>query len=321
MGKVSLFASGLLLGGVLAAAGYVAWHVPRSNDAAPGGRASGTAEELASSQPVPAQAVAAAPPSARSVVPRPCGFDPVLEPSGAGDQQFELQAALAADRQPEAHAFLAVAREAAAQGRQRDAEVALIAACRMAARATPPPSVLLSDVLSRLGQHYAEAGASQPSETVKDEAMTRARQLLADSVAGYTAVLGRNASKTRIAQRRMAALEHADAQPRITTVDAETAAQGPAAMGAAREPMAAPIDKAILVGPCGRNHSAACADPELAQLESDLRRLGAQAASVTRDPQGFRRRAAQARPDPGCQDKACLQHWYAQRRRQLLDEF
>jgi hypothetical protein len=64
-------------------------------------------------------------------------------------------------------------------------------------------------------------------------------------------------------------------------------------------------------------------DPELAQLESDIGRLQAQASRVTRDPNGLRRRdaEAQARRDAQCEDKSCLLRWYAQRRSQLLNEF
>ena len=64
-------------------------------------------------------------------------------------------------------------------------------------------------------------------------------------------------------------------------------------------------------------------DPELSQLEHDLQRLRAQAATVSRDRQGMQRRDAQALAarDSRCHDKACLRQWYAQRRAQLLGEF
>lgn len=330
MGKISLFASGLVLGGAVALAGYIAWRsyapgrlVAESTASAVSpieGLQKGSVSSVSSVSPA-AAAVTPTP-----VVPGPCGFEPLLDAAGTHDEQFDLQATLANERQPDANAFLAVARETSVEGRPRDTEVALIAACRAAARASTPPSVLLSDVLARLGQHYAEAASAQPSESVKQEAMARARQLLSESVAGYTAVLGKNASKTRIAQRRVAALERAEAHPNVVTVDGSAGTQeDPARMGAASSQASQAIDENVLAGPCSNRLTAAsrtaCADPELAQMETDLRRLGAQAASVTRDPQGFRRRAAQAQRDASCQDKDCLMRWYAQRRRQLLDEF
>src|SRR4051812_4676181 len=48
------------------------------------------------------------------------------------DGAFALEAAMNADPLPSASAFMAVGREAAQQGRMRDAEVAFIAACRVA---------------------------------------------------------------------------------------------------------------------------------------------------------------------------------------------
>lgn len=328
MGKISLFASGLVLGGAVALAGYVAWRSYALGRVV----AESTASAMSAGEGMPQGSAPSASPAVAAVmptspvVPGPCGFEPLLYAAGTHDEQFDLQATLANERQPDAHAFLAVARETSAEGRPRDTEVALIAACRAAARASTPPSVLLSDVLARLGQHYAEAASAQPSEPVRNEAMARARQLLSESVAGYTAVLGRNASKTRIAQRRVAALERAEAHPGIVTVDGSAGTQeDPARMGAASSQAPQAIDENILAGPCSNRltaaSSAACADPELAQMERDLRRLGAQAASVTRDPQGFRQRAAQAQRDASCQDKDCLMRWYAQRRRQLLGEF
>lgn len=64
-------------------------------------------------------------------------------------------------------------------------------------------------------------------------------------------------------------------------------------------------------------------DPELTQLEADVARLRAQAASVARDPEGLRQRSerALAQRDAQCRDKACLLRWYAQRKRELFAEF
>ena len=63
-------------------------------------------------------------------------------------------------------------------------------------------------------------------------------------------------------------------------------------------------------------------DAVLRQLASDLARLRSQAESVTKDLDGFHRRAeaAQARKAQ-CPDADCLRNWYASRRKQLLAEF
>lgn len=330
MGKMSLFASGLVLGGVLAVAAYVAWHAPGTR---PGEAPTGTEpvgpqlpQSSQSLQQPGAAALPAVATAAPPVVPGPCGFDAVLEPSGPEDRQFDLRKALATQGTPDANAFFNVARETAAEGREHDTEVALIAACRAAARISNTRSVLLADAQARLGQHYADSAGRQPSEAAQEQALQRARQLLSDSVDAYATAIGKNASKTRMAQRRLASLDSRPASAGTEGSDEEMREQANR-MGAARQQSGSDLDEAIVAGPCGARGTAAariaCADPEVAQLDNDLRRLGAQAAHVTRDRAGFQRRAAQAlaQRDASCQDKACLLRWYAQRRKQLLDEF
>src|SRR5690349_14170061 len=61
-----------------------------------------------------------------------CPQQPAVPVSTAqADGAFALEAALEAKPLPSSSAFLAVGREAAQQGRARDAEVAFIAACRV----------------------------------------------------------------------------------------------------------------------------------------------------------------------------------------------
>lgn len=63
-------------------------------------------------------------------------------------------------------------------------------------------------------------------------------------------------------------------------------------------------------------------DPELAQLDSDLGRLRAQAESVTSHPAALQREVARARARrDACGDRACLLQWYARRRAELLAAF
>lgn len=317
MGKVSLFASGLVLGSVVAVAGYIAWSPDRgdrkevafaSAATQPMAEALRNPQALASTAPSPSlrtAAVMAAP---------PCAFEPLLAPTSAADQQFNLRAALAGDDQPKASAFIAVARETAAANRQRDAEVALIVACRLAARASRSPSVQLADVQASLGQHYAEWGPRQPAQEQQDEAQSRAERLLEASVAGYTAVLGKNSSKTRMAERRRVALTRDEGGPAAPLQTA--ASESPVLMGAAPMQSSQPLDAAAIEA------VAVDSDPQLAQLERDLSRLRAQAGSVTRDPEGMRQRAARAQSQrAACHDKACMLRWYAQRRSDLLEEF
>jgi hypothetical protein len=238
-----------------------------------------------------------------------CPGEVLAEAGGARDGLFQLQPALSPDAK--VSALLAVAHEAQQQDRVRDAEVALIAACHAAQREGGPRSASLADVKSQLGQHYLGLATRTADEPRRQQLHQRAQALWAQSADAYAASLGPHASKTRLAQQRLASLEQVVASnPATATMGAApgtSAETGRAANAATNLPMPALVRS----------------DPELAQLESDLQRLQEQARRVSRDPAGMRRREAQAlaQRDARCQDKACLVRWYAQRRRQLLAEF
>jgi hypothetical protein len=241
-----------------------------------------------------------------------------------------MAAALSMRASPRPGAFIAVARDAALAGRRRDAEVALIVACRLAEMRTVSPTVPQADAMRLLGDHYA---ANAPALPDREELMARANGLLKNSVRKYTAVLGANASRTRLASRRLAAVEEQAAG----SAPAAGAAGTTAASGSSAEVARAALDPGPAAGasadrgagdPAGaiasvRVDDLVRADPELAQLEEDLARLRAQAASVSPDPAQLRREAekARARRDADCHDKDCLLRWYARRRSDLLDEF
>jgi hypothetical protein len=240
-----------------------------------------------------------------------CPEAALVQPVGSHDGLFQLKPALAPDAK--ASALVAVAREAQQQGRVRDAEVALIAACHAAEREAGARSAPIAEVKSQLGQHYVNLAAREGAEAPRQEMHKRAEGLWSESADAYAASLGRDASKTRIAQRRLASLAQAAPQP---------ANPATASMGAARSTSEA-SERAARPLPSVPAPDLARSDPELAQLESDLERLRAQASRVSRDPAGMRRREVQAlaQRDARCQDKGCLLRWYAQRRRQLLAEF
>jgi len=247
---------------------------------------------------------AAAPPTGELAAPAPtvqaaapqgaCAFDPLIPARGTGDGRFNADAALAGDAPPTSRAFVAVADEAAAQQRWRDAEVALIAACRAAAPKSGAPTVPLANAQTKLARFYTDY-VRREADGPKPELRVRAQDLLAASAATYESVLGKDASRTRMAVKQVEAL----------------------ARGAGVTGTETPVGTSVMGGPVLRN------DEELGQVHEDLRRLHGQAASVTRDPEGFRRRAVQADARRlACQDdEGCLRRWYAQRRRQLLDEF
>lgn len=256
---------------------------PANAPAQPAGAAA--AQPGAESVALPGTVQAAAPGGA-------CAFDPLIPARGSGDGRFDADAALASAEPPGSRAFVAVADEAAAQQRWRDAEVALIAACRVAAPAGAAPTVPLANAQSKLARFYTDYARRQ-GDGPRPELRVRAQDLLTASAATYESILGKDASRTRMAAKQ------AEALARGSVTGAESGA-GTAVMG----------------GPLPGTE-------ELGQVQEDLGRLHAQAASVTRDPEGFRRRAVQAdaRRLACSGDEGCLRRWYAQRRAQLLDEF
>lgn len=306
-----MFTAGALVGGALVLAtylGYIAPSIPKST--------------VYSQQDVPApgtvpeqqpQAVAATAPGAAAAV-GSCPTEPIALARGAHDGLFQLSTALAVQPQPDAAAFLAVAREAVQQGRDRDAEVAYIAACHVAQQATGAHSAPVADIKSHMGQHYVAMAGVVP-EDERPALLQRAGGLFAQSVEAYAAALGKNASKTRLAAQRLASLQEPEAlQAAVRAARREVDdARVMGAAGLAAEP---------LPRGTGAPQQLVRADAELSQLERDIERLHAQASNVSRDRAGMRQRDAQAASRAAsCQDKACLLRFYAQRRNQLLEEF
>jgi hypothetical protein len=290
--KNSFFSAALLaLGSALVLLlAFTLWPSGRPARVAPAAAPEAVAVPIASVPAAPAQ-------------PSACPSVATVTAKGPGDGRFAADAALSVGQAVAPRAFLSVAKEASREGRPRDAEVALIVACRLAAGEPPAASVALADIQQALGEHYAAAAAAEPLADVQTALRQRAQQMLAASSSNYVQVLGGQASKSRLAAKRLesveAARQPADAGAASDTALADTAGDSTAVLGAA-----------------------ANADEELVQLESDLSRLGAQAASVTADPARMQRRSEQAAARRNaCGTKDCLLQWYAQRRRELLEEF
>lgn len=296
----SWLAAGALGAGIVVLAIYLGWFRPGPAPAAP---------ERAAAAPEAVVPITATPTPQSVAQASSCPGQPLAVARTDADGRFELEPVLASTSNADANAFLAVAREASQQGRPHDAEVALLAACHVAEQAAGARSSPLADVKSHLGQQYVELAAREQADDVREGLLQRASAMFADSAQVYAAVLGRQASKTRMAEERLAAVREPET---LRAALRESPARATETMGAA--PAALPRGQAGLL---------VRSDPELAQMEYDLQRLRSQAASVTRDPRGLeaRHQQALAQREARCQDKACLQRWYAQRRAQLLDEF
>lgn len=297
-----LFVAGSLVGGALVLATYLQWFPREATPTAPppSYATAAMAEPQPAATPVQLQQAASCPSQA------------LLGPSTAADGKFDLQAALSTAGRADPHAFLTVAREANEQGRLRDTEVALLAACHVAERDSGANSAPVADVKSQVGQHYVALAARPDAGTLRDPLVQRASALFTESAQAYAAALGANASKTRMAQQRLAALsDPATLQSQATAVTVaapRSEAPDTARMGAARSSLA---------------ERPPLRTEDLRQVDHDLERLYAQARSVTRDPAGMQQRHQQALAQrSACQgDQECLRQWYAQRRRQLFAEF
>ena len=314
------FAAGAVGGAVIVIVAWLAMYgtsrPPWKKELAPHSQLQPAPASATAARPAPAAAASAIATSSVPISASTCPPQPAVPINASrSDGAFALEAALETRPLPSASAFIAVGREAVQQGRARDAEVAFIAACHVAERLGGSHSAPIADAKSQLGEHYIAVASSAGTPDTSQVLFQRATALFSESADAYSVALGKNASRTRLAEQRLAAVRTGsvnEARARMPTP-----MQDSTVMGAARS--------SIVVDEDARAHIRALisADPELAQLESDLGRLQAQASRVTRDPGGLRKRDAEAqvRRDAQCSDKPCLVRWYAQRRSQLLNEF
>jgi len=322
------FAAGLMVGGAISLWACVAWLLPAIGPAMAPIAALEQSTAPSASLLAPAEVAPAADATGAASA---CGFQPMLPSASGRDGRFTLDAATPKDP-PSVRGYLAAARDAARQGRWRDSEVALLVACRLAGATSPLVSVPVADVQSLLGQRYLEAAEAESDDALRSALLERAEGLLEKSLLAYTVVLGSDASKSRLAARRVAALgqlrerheRFTMATPDTAFLPADPGASALATVGAAAQPTWGGVvpPGAGDLGPA-RTGALIRSDPELTQLEADLARLRAQAANVTRDAEGLRQRSerALAQRDAQCRDKPCLLRWYAQRKRELLAEF
>lgn len=139
----------------------------------------------------------------------PCEGEPLLPPAGRNDGLYRLTRT-GGEPQPQASAYLAVAREAARTGRTRDSEVALLMACRLAARDAASDSVLAAaDARQRLGVLYLAKLRANPEGEAAESVRARAHGLLTESHALFERALGADSQRTRVAASRVSELEAA----------------------------------------------------------------------------------------------------------------
>lgn len=305
-----------------------------------------------------AEKASASPPAAVTGLPgateagSACDIRPIVERAGAedGEAGFSTTAGAAA--------IILKGKEAAASGRDRDAEAAFLAACRLPAQ-DAAGALLRADAKYNLARHYANL--AQEAAAARKELEVRAARLLEESLAIYQARLPPGHEKLRFAAQALAALrdqagaaalkgeqvaavsrpsaarepDAAPAQPARAAKHASPAASVPAPAPAPAEPPtpkaatgdAAAGSSADAVQPsfdCGKARSIPekliCGDPELARLDRELGQVYARARDAATDRAAFQRVSDREwrRREAECRDRACLLDWYAQRRAQLL---
>ncbi|HSV79913.1 MAG TPA: hypothetical protein VLK85_12035 [Ramlibacter sp.] len=315
-GRTGLFVAGLVLGAAVAA-GLFAWHSDATDKGAPapaaGVRAVGT------------------PAAASAQVQADCSFPPLLASAGGNDGKLSLKKELAGQPASAVAAAIVSGKEAAASGRQRDAEIAFLTACRTAESMKQPDALLVADAMYQLGRHYATV--ARPEAARRGELLDRSARLYGASLRTYRARHGEQHEKTRFASEGLATVQAARGGTRVagaTQAPATAPATAPAAAPAKRtEPMpekkapgtppeakpelpaAAPVQqaepRAMQPAPggqarstrpsfdCSRGRSAAetliCQDEELAAMDRELARLHARAKSASPNPREFQRRS------------------------------
>jgi hypothetical protein len=306
-----IFVAGLAAGVLIAAVATLSTH--RDEKEVADAKPDGAPAAVARTTPAPAPQRTAA-----------CTFAPVVAGSGKGDGQISLA-------EPDARIAIVRGKEAMASGRDRDAEIAFITACRAAAKAAPAGSVEIADAEYQLARHYA--GLAQERVPNRAELMRRAKPLYEDSLRIYLSQLGDHHEKTRFAAEGLASLKQESVQAATRPTRAPTPeAMAPRprapitsqAMGAAAAP-----DVVAQPQPsfdCDKAKSAPekliCGDAELAQLDRELGTIYARAKSIASDPEAFQRVSDREwrRRETECGDRDCLLRWYAQRKHQLQEQ-
>jgi len=198
--KATLFA----VGWTVVAAG-VAGLVACNDGAGAGGPDPGRAlgGPAATSASAPASAAAS---TALVAAGTECGVSPLLPRKGAEDGQLSLQARPSAATAAEVASLILSGKEAAASGRDRDAEVAFLNACRNAALLVSEP-VPAADAMYQLARHYANLAAfgAQPAR----ELYARAERFYSASLLTFSARYGGAHEKTRFATEGLKTVQQA----------------------------------------------------------------------------------------------------------------
>lgn len=165
----------------------------------------------AAAEPVRAASMTAVPASAVEPTFHACAYAPAVRKAASDDGQETLQSHPAGATPSEVAAMLLTGKEAVASGRQRDAEIDFLNACRNAEVVPVTDGVSLADAMYQLARLYGNlvlAGAPD-----RPELRRRAEELYTASLQEYRSHYGERHEKTRFAREGLAAVEQAGSTP------------------------------------------------------------------------------------------------------------
>lgn len=166
-----------------------------------------------------------------------CQDEPLLASAGERDGQFGTRIDVTDKTVTDVTAYIGVGSDTAAQGRPRDAEVALLTACRIAAGVAGPASVELAEAAYQLARHYTAAAAAGAPPEQRSHLLQRAEALFSQSRDLYAARYGQPHEKTRLAAAGLTLTKQAGALS--APMQVAMAAQAAAVASAASAPASA----------------------------------------------------------------------------------
>lgn len=264
--RIPLFLSGLVAGAVLATAVGFALRQPVQK------------EEV-----VPVQRPAVQPPVGVA-----CPSSAIVAAAGKTDGKESYDGTNNASRS------IVSGKEAAAGGRDRDAEAAFLAACRVPVPAGDGKAALLhADAKYNLARHYASLAEEGAAE--RDELLKRAGTLLEHSLAVYQSHLGQSSEKVRFSLQAIAAIRE-QPQPPAAPQERVAAVSRPG-MPEAGKPLArAPEKPSATVEPARKT----VPTPPAPRLPEKPDVVPSPRAAPTAEPPGTAAGSAHARPSFDC---------------------
>jgi hypothetical protein len=235
-----------------------------------------------------------------------CEMNPVLPSAGSGDGSESLQQKPGTAGSSEVASLILSGKEASASGRQRDAEIDFLNACRNAAQLQDGDPIPLADAMYQLGRHYANVAALGGSKN--KDLFQRAERLYSASLEAYRARYGEDSEKTKFAREGLVTVQQATGGKAPTAIakarpPAPAAAPSAPAANVATAPASAPLAAAPAPAPVAAVPAAAPvpvlaapASPPPSVAKAEAPRTAASSSPVVAAP---RRRAPVHRQEQG----------------------